>query len=164
MTKENINTELLEIIEKDARLTNEQIAVMLEKDVGDINKIIGEYTENGIILGYKALIDWDKTAREYVNAVIELKVTPQRDKGFDIVADRIYNYPEVQSLYLMSGSYDLMVILEGKTMREVALFVAQKLASIDGVLSTATHFVLRKYKDKGVVYGPAIVDERGNCL
>ncbi len=164
MIKDTVNVELLEIIEKDARLTNEQIAVMLEKDEGDIKKIIGEYTESGIILGYKALIDWDKTAREYVNAVIELKVTPKRDKGFDIVADKIYNYPEVQSLYLMSGSYDLMVILEGKTMREVALFVAQKLASIDGVLSTATHFVLRKYKDKGVVYGPAIIDERGNCL
>ena len=162
--KENINIELLEMIEKEARLTNEQIAVMLDKDVGDINKIIAEYTENGVILGYKALIDWDKTAREYVNAVIELKVTPQPDSGFDKVAERIYNYPEVQSLYLMSGSYDLLVILEGKTMREVALFVAQKLAPIQGVLSTATHFVLRKYKDKGVTYGPATIDERGNCL
>ena len=164
MQKEIINIELLEVIEKDARLTNEQIAVMLDKDEGDISKIIGEYTENGIILGYKALIDWDKTSREYVNAVIELKVTPQPDRGFDRVAERIYNFPEVQSLYLMSGSYDLLVILEGKTMREVALFVAQKLAPIQGVVSTATHFVLRKYKDKGVIYGPAIIDERGNCL
>ena len=162
--KENINLELLEIIEKDARLTNEQIAVMLDKDKGDIHKIIEEYTENGVILGYKALIDWDKTSREYVNAVIELKVTPAPDRGFDKAAERIYNYPEVQSLYLMSGSYDLLVILEGKTMREVALFVAQKLAPIQGVISTATHFVLRKYKDKGVIYGPAIIDERGNCL
>ena len=164
MQKENINIELLEIIEKDARLTNEQIAVMLDKDTGDISKIIEEYTENGVILGYKALVDWDKTSREYVNAVIELKVTPQPDRGFDRVAERIYNFPEVQSLYLMSGSYDLLVILEGKTMREVALFVAQKLAPIQGVVSTATHFVLRKYKDKGVTYGPAIIDERGNCL
>ena len=164
MIKDNINNELLEIIEKDARLTNEQIAVMLDKEVGEINDIISEYTENGIILGYKALIDWDKTTREYVNAVIELKVTPARDKGFDMVADRICNYPEVQSLYLMSGSYDLLVILEGKTMREVALFVAQKLAPLDGVISTATHFVLRKYKDKSVIYGPATIDERGNCL
>ena len=164
MEKDIINNELLEIIEKDARLTNEQIAIMLDKDVGDIKKIIGEYTENGIILGYKALIDWDKTAREYVNAVIELKITPQRDIGFDKVAERIYNYPEVQSLYLMSGAYDLLVILEGKTMREVALFVAQKLAPVEGVLSTATHLVLRKHKDKCVIYGPAIIDERGNCL
>ena len=164
MTKDNINIELLEIIEKDARLTNEQIAVMLDKETGDISKIIEEYVENGIVLGYKALIDWDKTSREYVNAVIELKVTPQPDRGFDKAAERIYNYPEVQSLYLMSGSYDLLVMLEGKTMREVALFVAQKLAPIDGVISTATHFVLRKYKDKGVIYGPATIDERGNCL
>lgn len=164
MTKDNINIELLEVIEKDARLTNEQIAVMLDKETGDISKIIEEYVENGIILGYKALIDWDKTSREYVNAVIELKVTPQPDRGFDKAAERIYNYPEVQSLYLMSGSYDLLVMLEGKTMREVALFVAQKLAPIDGVISTATHFVLRKYKDKGVIYGPATIDERGNCL
>ena len=156
MQKENINIELLEIIEKDARLTNEQIAVMLDKDTGDISKIIEEYVENGVILGYKALVDWDKTSREYINAVIELKVTPQPDRGFDRVAERIYNYPEVQSLYLMSGSYDLLVILEGKTMREVA--------PIQGVVSTATHFVLRKYKDKGVTYGPAIIDERGNCL
>ena len=164
MEKNNINNELLEVLEKDARLTNEQIAVMLDKDSGDISKIIEEYTEAGIILGYKTLIDWDKTSRELVNAVIELKVTPQIDRGFDKVAERIYNYPEVESLYLMSGSYDLLVILEGKTMREVALFVAQKLAPIEGVISTATHFVLRKYKDKGVIYGPAIIDERGNCL
>lgn len=164
MVKDNINIELLEMIEKDARLTNEQIAVMLDKETGDIKNIIEEYIENGIILGYKALIDWDKTSREYVNAVIELKVTPQPDRGFDKTAERIYNYPEVQSLYLMSGSYDLLVMLEGKTMREVALFVAQKLAPIDGVISTATHFVLRKYKDKGVIYGPATIDERGNCL
>lgn len=161
---DKIKNELLEIIEKDARLTNEQIAVMLDKEEADIKNIIEEYTENGIILGYKALIDWDKTEREYVNAVIELKVTPQRDRGFDKVAERIYGYPEVESMYLMSGAYDLLVILEGKTMREVALFVAQKLAPIEGVLSTATHFVLRKYKDKGVIYGPSIVDERGNCI
>ena len=164
MEKNNIKNELLEVLEKDARLTNEQIAVMLDKESGDIAKIIEEYTEAGIILGYKTLIDWDKTSRELVNAVIELKVTPQIDRGFDKVAERIYNYPEVESLYLMSGSYDLLVILEGKTMREVALFVAQKLAPIEGVISTATHFVLRKYKDKGVIYGPAIIDERGNCL
>ena len=164
MQKENINLELLEIIEKDARLTNEQIAIMLDKDVGDIKKIIGEYTENGIILGYKALIDWDKTDREYVTAMIEVKMTPQRDRGFDRIAEKIYNYPEVQSVYLMSGSYDLCLIIEGRTMKEVAYFVAQKLAPIESVLSTATHFVLRKYKDKGVIYGAPEVDERGNFI
>jgi DNA-binding Lrp family transcriptional regulator len=97
-----------------------------------------------------------------VTALIEVKITPQRDRGFDRVAEVIYNYPEVQSLYLMSGAYDLCVLIEGKTMREVAYFVAQKLATIDDVISTATHFVLRKYKDKGVTYGIVEVDERGN--
>ena len=155
---------ILKLLENDATLTAKQLSVMFEKEEGDIKNSIEKYEKDGVILGYKALIDWDKTAREYVNAVIELKVTPQPDRGFDRVAERIYNFPEVESLYLMSGSYDLLVILEGKTMRDVALFVAQKLAPIQGVLSTATHFVLRKYKDKGVIYGPAIVDERGNCL
>jgi DNA-binding Lrp family transcriptional regulator len=108
------------------------------------------------------MIDGDKTDREYVSALIEVKITPQRDRGFDRVAEQIYNHPEVQSLYLMSsGGFDLCVLIEGKTMKEVAYFVAQKLATIDGVISTATHFVLRKYKDKGVVYGAPEVDERG---
>ena len=116
-----------------------------------------------MIVGYKTLVDWDKTDRECVSAIIEIKITPQRDRGFDHVAEKIYNYPEVQSLYLMSGGYDLCVQIEGKTMKEVAYFVAQKLATIDEVVATATHFVLRKYKDKGVVYGPQEIDERGNC-
>ena len=136
---------------------------MCQKEVGDIKKIIEKYEADGVILGYKTMIDWDKTDREYVSALIEVKITPQRDRGFDRVAERIYNYPEVQSLYLMSGGYDLAVMIEGKTMREVAYFVAQKLAPIEDVISTATHFVLRKYKDKGVVYGIVDIDERGNC-
>ena len=117
-----------------------------------------------MILGYKALIDWDKTDKEHVSALIELKITPQRDRGYDHVAQKIYNYPEVESLYLMSGSFDLAVLIEGKTMREVALFVAEKLATIEDVTSTATHFVLRKYKDKGVIFGAIPVDERGNIV
>ena len=153
---------ILSLLEDDATLTPEQLAVMCQKEVGDIKNIISAYEENGVILGYKTLIDWDKTDREYVSALIEVKITPQRDRGFDRVAEIIYNYPEVQSLYLMSGSYDLCVLIEGKTMREVAYFVAQKLATIDDVISTATHFVLRKYKDKGVTYGVVEVDERGN--
>ncbi len=158
-----MDNKLLEILENDGRLSAKQIAMMLEKEEGDIKKIIDEYEKNGIILGYKAIVDWDKTDREYATALIELKVTPQYNRGFDAIAERIYNYPEVQSVYLMSGSYDLCVILEGKTIREVALFVAQRLAPLEAVLSTATHFVLRKYKDKGVIYGPANFDERGNC-
>ena len=155
---------ILELLESDSRLTPEQIALMCDKEVGDIRLFIEENEKNGVILGYKTIIDWDKTDREYVNALIELKITPQRDRGFDRVAERIYNYPEVQSLYLMSGSFDLAVLLEGKTMKEVAYFVARKLATLEDVVATSTHFVLRKYKDKGVIYGPAVVDERGNCL
>jgi DNA-binding Lrp family transcriptional regulator len=126
--------------------------------------MIDKYEQDRVILGYKAIIDWDKTDRESVNALIEVKITPQRDRGFDRVAEKIYNYPEVESLYLMSGGFDLAVMIEGKTMKEVAYFVAMKLAPIEDVISTATHFVLRKYKDKGVVYGAAPVDERGQVL
>ena len=153
---------VLKVLEDNANLTPEQLAVMCNKEVGDIKKFIEQNEKDGVILGYKTMIDWDKTDREYVTALIEVKITPQRDRGFDRVAERIYSYPEVQSLYLMSGGYDLAVQIEGKTMREVAYFVAQKLATIDDVISTATHFVLRKYKDKGVTYGIVEVDERGN--
>ncbi len=153
---------ILQLLEENANLTHEQLAVLCQKEVGDIKKIIDQYEKDGVILGYKTLIDWDKTDREYVSALIEVKITPQRDRGFDRVAERIYNYPEVQSLYLMSGGFDLCVLIEGKTMKEVAYFVAQKLATIEDVISTATHFVLRKYKDKGVIYGVVDVDERGN--
>ena len=155
---------LLTILEDNASLTPEQIAVMLGKETGDIKNMIKQYEKDGVILGYKTMIDWDKTDREYVSALIEIKITPQKDRGFDRVAEKIYNFPEVQSLYLMSGGFDLAVLIEGRTMKEVAYFVARKLAPLEDVLSTATHFVLRKYKDKGVVYGPAVVDERGNCL
>ena len=153
----------LKLLEDNATLTPEQLAVMCKKEVGDIKKMIEQYEKDGVILGYKTMIDWDKTDREYVTALIEVKITPQRDRGFDRVAERIYNFPEVQNLYLMSGGYDLAVLIEGKTMKEVAYFVAQKLATIEDVISTATHFVLRKYKDKGVIYGVVDVDERGNC-
>ena len=154
--------QILKLLEDDATLTAEQLAVMLDKEVGDIKKTISAYEKDGIILGYKTIIDWDKTDKEYVTALIEVKLTPQKDLGFDKVAEKIYCYPEVESLYLMSGGYDLAVFIEGKTMKEVAYFVAQKLAPIDSVISTATHFVLRKYKDKGVVYGAVEQDLRGN--
>ena len=155
---------ILKILEDNANLTPEQLAVMCNKEKGDIQKMIKKYEKDGVILGYKTMIDWDKTDREYVSALIEVKITPQPDRGFDRVAEKIYNYPEVQSLYLMSGGYDLCVQIEGKTMKEVAYFVAQKLAPIDSVISTATHFVLRKYKDKGVIYGVEEIDERGNFV
>ena len=153
---------ILKCLEDDARLTAEQLAVMCQKEVSDVKDRIKQYEKDGKILAYKAIIDWDKTDREYVSAIMEVKITPQRDRGFDKIAEKIYNYPEVQSLYLMSGGYDLCVLIEGKTMKEVAFFVAQKLATIEDVISTSTHFVLRKYKDKGIVYSVPEVDERGN--
>ena len=155
---------LLELLEKDARLSAKDLALMMQKEEGDIRAMIAGLEKEGVLLGYRTIIDWDKTEKEYVSALIELKITPQRDRGFDRVAEKIYNYPEVESLYLMSGGFDLAVLIEGKTMREVAYFVANKLAPMEAVTATATHFVLRKYKDKGIVYGPAKVDERGNCL
>lgn len=154
---------LLKLLEDNATLTPSELAVMLGKEEGDIKALIKKHEEDGIIVGYKTLIDWDKTDREYVTAMIEVKMTPQRDRGFDRIAEKIYNYPEVQSVYLMSGGFDLCLIIEGRTMKEVAYFVAQKLAPIEAVISTSTHFVLRKYKDKGVIYGADEIDERGNC-
>ena len=156
-----MDKKLLALIENDATLTAEELAVLLGTDTETVAKRINELEENGTILSRQALIDWDQTDREYVTAFIEVKIQPQRDFGFDRVAERIYNYPEVKSLYLMSGGFDFVVMIEGKTMREVALFVAEKLALIESVTSTATHFVLRRYKDKGVIYGTPEKDERG---
>lgn len=165
--EKQLEQKILRLLENDARLTKEKIAVMLEKEVGDVAAVIEQLEKEAVILGYNALIDWDKTPREYVTALIELKVTPQKDRGFDRVAERIYNYPEVKNMYLMSGAYDFCVIIEGKTMKEVALFVAEKLSTIESVISTSTHFVLKKYKDKGTVFSnsmDAVNDERGNML
>lgn len=157
-------SELLRLLENDARLSPKALALMLDKEEGDIKKMIEDYENDGVILGYHTEIDWDKTNREYVCAMIELKITPQRDRGYDHVAQKIYNYPEVESLYLMSGGFDLAVFIKGKTMREVAFFVAEKLATIEDVISTSTHFVLRKYKDNNIIYGGVPVDERGNLI
>ena len=156
-----MDKKLLALIENDATLSEEELAILLGTDKETVAKRIKELEENGTILSRQALIDWDKTDREYVTAFIEVKIQPQRDFGFDRVAERIYNYPEVKSLYLMSGGFDFVVMIEGKTMREVALFVSQKLATIEFVTSTATHFVLKKYKDKGVIYKSPEIDERG---
>jgi len=149
------------MLENNARLTDKQLAVMLDKDEAEISAEIDNLEANGTILGYKTIIDWEKTEKESVTAMIEVRLTPQKDRGFDRVAEKIYNYPEVQAVYLMSGAYDLSVLIEGKTMKEVAFFVSQKLSTIDSVISTATHFVLHKYKDKGVLYDTAEKDERG---
>ena len=153
---------ILTLLENDATLSAKELALMLKKEVGEVKDIIEKYEKDGVILGYQTVVDWDKTDREYVSALIEVKVMPQRDRGFDKIAEKIYNHPEVKALYLMSGGFDFTVLIEGKTMKEVAYFVAQKLAPIEFVTSTATHFVLKKYKDKGVVYSIPEIDERGN--
>ncbi|MBQ8345664.1 MAG: Lrp/AsnC family transcriptional regulator [Clostridia bacterium] len=158
-----MNTEILRLLEEDATLTPKQLAVMLEMDEETVKNEVAAMEQNGTILGYRTIVDWEKTDRESVTAMIDVKLTPQRDRGFDRVAEKIYNYPEVQSVFLMSGAYDLSVLIEGKTMKEVAFFVSQKLAPIEAVISTATHFVLHKYKDKGVLYASNEIDERGNC-
>lgn len=151
---------ILAILENDATATVEQIAVMLNEDIGTVREKIEQYKENNTILGYKTIIDWEKTDRELVSAIIELKVTPQRGEGFDKVAERIYQYSEVTSVYLMSGGFDITVVVEGKSMKEVALFVAEKLAPMECVVGTATHFVLKKYKIDGVVVNNKIEDTR----
>ncbi len=152
--------EILEVLEKNSRATAAEIAVMLGKTVEEVTAAIEKYEAENVIVGYSTLINWDKTQRERVTALIEVKVTPQRGLGFDKIADRIYRYPEVTACYLMSGGFDLTVIIEGKTMKEVALFVSEKLAPLESVLSCSTHFVLKKYKDKGTIFEEKPNDRR----
>ena len=152
--------QILELLEKDCRITADKIAVMIDKDPAAVAEAIRAYEKDKTIVSYGALINWEKTMREYVTAFIELKVTPQFGKGFDQIAKKIYQHECVKSVYLMSGGFDLAVIIEGKTLKDVSLFVSEKLAPMDSVLSTATHFVLKKYKDMGVVYAQESEDER----
>ena len=158
-----IDRKILSLLSENARMEYEDIAVVTEIGEAEVKARIAALEREGVICGYKTVIDWEKVDSDSVSAVIELKVTPKAELGFEAVAARIAKYPEVESVYLMSGAYDLSVLIEGKTMKEVAYFVAQKLAPIESIISTATHFVLHKYKDKGVVYGYSEVDERGNC-
>ena len=152
--------EILEILEKNSRYTDEQIAVMTGKTVEEVRDAIRDYEEKSIIAGYTTLINWENTGSETVTALIEIKITPQRGEGFDKVAERIYKFPQVKACYLMSGGFDLTVIVEGKTMKEVALFVSEKLAVQEYVLSTGTHFVLKKYKDHGTIFKEKKVEDR----
>ena len=152
--------ELLTIIEKNSRMNLKELAVILDVEEIDVVHELAAMEAEGIICGYHTLINWEKTSIEKVSALIEVRVTPQRGQGFDSIAERIYKYPEVTSVYLMSGAYDLMVILEGKSLREVSNFVSDKLSTLDSVLSTATHFILKKYKDHGTAYSQKKQDER----
>ena len=155
-----MNEKILEILENDCNLPLEQVAVLAGMSTEEAAAQIDEMKKEKIILGNKSVINWEKTDKEFVTALIELKVTPQRGEGFDKIAERIYKFPEVKSLYLMAGAFDLTVIIEGKTMKEVALFVSNKLAIQEYVTGTATHFILKKYKDHGTIFKSKTSDER----
>ena len=145
--------EVLNIVDKEkGNVSRAKIAQMLGMEEKEVADKIEKMEKENVIVGYKTIVNWDKTDKDVVVALIELRITPQRGEGFDKVAERIYKYPQVKSLYLMSGAYDLAVTIEGKSMKEVALFVAQKLAPMDSIISTATHFVLKKYKEEGIVF------------
>ena len=155
-----MQNELLALLEKNSRIDLKELAVLLGKEEIDVVNEISRLESEGIICGYHTLINWDKTSIEKVTALIEVKVTPQRGQGFDKIAERIYNYPEVRAVYLISGGYDLLVTLEEKSLKEIAGFVSDKLSTLDSVLSTATHFVLKKYKDHGTIFDKNHEDER----
>ncbi len=155
-----MNEKLLEVLESNCNLPIEQIALLSNMTVEEAAEQIEKMKTEKIILGNKSIINWEKTDKEFVTALIELKVTPQRGEGFDRIAERIYQFPEVKSLYLMAGAFDLTVIIEGKTMKEVALFVANRLAPMDCVISTSTHFVLKKYKYEGIIFADEEADTR----
>ncbi len=151
---------ILTYMERNSRADLRDLAIILGTDEATVANEIADMEKEGVICGYHTLIDWEKTSSEKVTALIEVKVTPQRGQGFDKIAERIYNYPEVDCVYLISGGFDFLVMIEGKTMRDVAQFVSGKLSPQESVLSTATHFILKKYKDHGSVMVHQSKDER----
>lgn len=152
--------QILELLESDSRLSADKISLMLGLGVDEVRAQIANMEKEKVILKYTTLVNWEKAGEDMVSAMIDVKVTPQRDVGFDEVAQKIYRFPEVRSVFLMSGGYDLSVLIEGKTLKDVALFVAEKLATIEHVQSTMTHFVLKKYKQAGVVFEDGEEDRR----
>ena len=155
-----MRTTILKYIEKNSRVDLGELAVLLGTDEVTVANEIAQMEKEKIICGYHTLIDWDKVGMETVTALIEVKVTPQRNQGFDRIAERIYNYPEVTAVYLISGGYDLLVTLDGKTLKEVSQFVSEKLSPVEAVISTATHFILKKYKDHGTILVKKAESER----
>lgn len=153
---------LLDLLEKNARLSNEEIAVMLGKSENEVAEEIKVLESSGVIKGYKAIIDKDKAQYETVTALIEIKVQPKYGRGFDDIANRISLLEEVEAIYLMSGGFDFSVLVTDKSFQEVAMFVAHRLSPLEGVVATATHFILKKYKDQGIVFSDEAKDDRGN--
>lgn len=152
--------EILGVIEKNSKIDLKELAILLDLDEVTVANEIAQMEKERVICGYHTLINWDNTSNERVIALIEVKVTPQRGMGFDKIAERIYQYEEVNAVYLMSGAFDFTVFIEGKTMKEVAQFVSEKLAPMESVLSTGTHFVLKKYKEHGAILEDVKTDER----
>lgn len=151
---------ILNMIEKNSKINLEELAVLLGADKDTVAREIEAMEKEKIICGYHTMIAWDKTSAEKVSAMIEVRVAPQQGQGFDKIAEHIYNYPEVESVYLISGGFDLMVTIEGKTLREVSSFVTNKLSTLDGILSTKTNFILKRYKDHGTLMETEPKDER----
>ena len=147
-----MRNDILTLLEQNAKLTAEEIAVFLGASADDVQNEIKKMEEEQIICGYGTFINWNKTDSEFLTALIEVRVTPSRGQGFNNIAERIYQFEEVKSVYLMSGGYDLTVIIEGKSIKDISHFVSDKLAPLESILSTATHFVLKKYKDHGIIY------------
>lgn len=161
---EKLDRNILKLLYRNAKLNAEDIAVLLGEDVNLIAVKIKEMEQQGYIRGYKAVVDWDKTDSTYVSAIIQLKVTPKAGLGFEEIAEKVMKYPEVETVYLMSGVYDLHVVVKGKTFQQVAMFVAKELSTIEAVNSTATHFVLRRYKEFEVELVNTDTDDRGKFL
>ena len=155
-----LKLKILDLLKEDARRRADLIATMLDAPLTEIETAIAELEADKVILKYATVINWSKVDEDKVTALIEVQITPERGRGFDAIAERIYLYPEVKSVYLMSGAYDLLVEIEGRTLKEVATFVSTKLASIDRVLSTKTHFILRKYKQDGTIFDEHADDQR----
>ena len=157
--------QLLNLLNENARLTTAQLAAMLNRTEEEVAEQIAAYEKSGVIRGYKALVNWEKVDKNKASALIELRVSPKRERGFDEIADRIMQFEEVESVYLMSGGYDLAVKVHGKSMQDIAVFVMRRLSTLDSVLSTATHFILTRYKDGGVILNPEEEkDERRSVL
>jgi DNA-binding Lrp family transcriptional regulator len=153
--------EIVEIVEKNSRISNEDLAAMSGLAIEETKEIIQKLEQLKVIVRYTSVVDWSKIeGHEGVTAMIDVKVTPKRGVGFDDIAKRIYRFPEVKSVYLMSGAYDLSVIIEGRSMNEVARFVSEKLSTLDSVISTTTHFILKKYKHDGTIFEPEEDDKR----
>ena len=157
---QNLQMQLLQLLQEDCRLPLEKLATMTGSNLQTVAGVIDDMEQKGVILRYRPVINWDKTDRERVEAMIEVRVTPQRDQGFDAIARRIYRFDEVKTVYLMSGAYDLLLLVEAHTLKELAFFVATKLSTLETVTGTATHFVLKRYKSDGVIFDEKADDRR----